>query len=167
MDAYRELWERLKRLQPRTSYLYQGVVKSVEGLTCTVQIDGLDIPDVRIRATITDDDMELLVTPAIGSGVIVGSLTDEFDQLVVLSIDKAEQIIFHGGHHGGLVLVREIAQRLNVLEQDINDLKQVMSTWTPTPQDGGASLKAKATSWASHTLVQTQARDIENPKIKQ
>ena len=167
MDAYRGLLERLKKLNPGRISLFQGVVESVEGLTCTVQIDGLSIPDVRIRSTITDNDMELLITPAVNSGVIVGSLTGELDQLVVLSIDTAEQIVFDGGHHGGLVLVRELTQSLNALERDINDLKQVLGTWVPQPQDGGASLKSSVMPWANNAVRQTQIKDLENPKIKQ
>lgn len=167
MDAYRELQERLKKLGGRTLSLYQGVVESVEDGTCTVIIDGLAIPDIRLRATTTEDDMELLIIPAVGSGVIVGSLTGGFEQLVILSIDRADQIILNGGHRGGLVLVNELTRKLNVLEKDLNDLKEVMSTWTPIPQDGGASLKSAVVSWAGQKLRKTQVRDLENPKIKQ
>lgn len=167
MDAYRELQERLKKLGGRTLSLYQGVVESVEGSTCTVTIDGLAIPDIRLRATTTNDDMELLITPAVGSVVIVGSLTGEFDQLVVLSIDRADQIILNGGHRGGLVLVHELTQLVNSLERELNDLKESILAWIPTPQDGGLSLKTKLTSWAGRKLVLTQVRDLENPKIKQ
>ena len=167
MDAYRELQERLKKLGGGTLSLYQGIVESVEGTTCTVVIDGLAVPDIRLRATTTDDDMELLITPAVGSGVIVGSLTGGYEQLVILSVDRADQIIINGGHHGGLVLVNELTRKLNSLEKELNDLKEVMSTWTPIPQDGGASLKSAVLSWAGQKLRKTQACDLENPKIKQ
>ena len=167
MDAYRELQERLKRLGRRTLSLYQGIVESVEGTTCTVVIDGLAMPDIRLRATTTEDDMELLITPAVGSGVIVGSLTGGYEQLVILSIDRADKIILNGGHRGGLVLVHELTQRVNTLERDLNELKESLLAWIPTPQDGGISLKAKLAPWAGRKLVLTQVRDLENPKIKQ
>ena len=154
MDAYRELQERLKKLGVRTLSLYQGVVESVED-------------DTRLRATTTEDDMELLIIPAVGSGVIVGSLTGEFDQLVILSIDRADQIILNGGHHGGLVLVHELTQLVNSLERELNNLKESILAWIPTPQDGGLSLKTKLTPWAGRKLALTQVRDLENPKIKQ
>ena len=167
MDAYRELQERLRKLGGRALSLYQGVVESVEDGTCTVIIDGLAIPDIRLRATTTEDDMELLIIPAVGSGVIVGSLTGGFEQLVILSIDRADQIILNGGHRGGLVLVHELTQRVNTLERELNDLKESLLAWIPTPQDGGLSLKTKLTPWAGRKLVLTQVRDLENPKIKQ
>ena len=167
MDAYRELQERLKKLGGKALSLYQGIVESVEGTTCTVVIDGLAIPDIRLRATTTEDDMELLIIPAVGSGVIVGSLTGGFEQLVILSIDRADQIILNGGHRGGLVLVHELTQRVNTLERDLNELKESLLAWIPTPQDGGISLKTKLAPWAGRKLILTQVRDLENPKIKQ
>ena len=167
MDAYRELHERLKKLGESTPSLYQGIVESVEGTTCTVMIDGLSIPDIRLRATTTDDDMELLIIPAVGSGVIVGSLTGGYEQLVILSIDRANQIILNGGHRGGLVLVHELTQRVNSLERELNDLKENLLAWIPTPQDGGMSLKTKLAPWAGRKLILTQVKDLENPKIKQ
>lgn len=167
MDEYRELRERLSGLQPRRSYLYQGVVQSVEGLSCTVLIDGLAVPDVRLRATMTQEGEELLIRPALGSGAIVGSLTGELDQLVLLMVDKAEELILHGGSQGGLVLVGALCKRLNTLERALNELKQTIAGWTPTPQDGGLSLKAQLTAWTSSTLPITKERELENPKIRQ
>lgn len=167
MDAYRELGERLKGLRPRMSYLYQGVVQSVEGLSCTVIIDGLAIPDVRLRATTTAEDQQLLLRPALGSCVIVGSLTGELDHLVVLAVDQAEELLLHGGHQGGLVLVGQLIDKLNTLERAFNDLKDALASWTPTPQDGGASLKALIASWAAKKIAYSQERELANPKIKQ
>ena len=167
MDEYRELLERLAGLQPRRSYIYQGVVQSVEGLSCTVLIDGLAIPDVRLRATTTADEQQLLIRPALGSCVIVGSLTGELDQLVVLAVDQAEELILHGGRQGGLVLVGALCKRLNTLERSMNELKQAIGGWTPTPQDGGLSLKAQLAAWTSSTLPITKERELANPKIRQ
>lgn len=167
MDQYRELGNRLRGLQPKTAILYQGIVRSVEGKTCSVEIDGLEIADVRLRATTTEEGEELLITPAVGSGVIVGSLTGDITDLVVLSIDRADTISLHGGKQGGLVLVRNLVGRLNTLEDDLNSLKQALSSWTPIPKDGGASLKASTATWAGQRLIKTQATDLENTKIKQ
>lgn len=167
MDIYRELGNRLKSLQPKTAILYQGVVRSVEDRTCSVEVDGLEIPDVRLRATTSTEDEELLITPAIGSGVIVGSLTGDITELIVLSIDRAETITLHGGRQGGLVLIRNLVDRLNALEDDLNSLKQALSSWTPIPNDGGASLKAGIGAWFGQRLSKTQVTDLENNKIKQ
>lgn len=167
MDQYRVLGDKLRQLSPKQTPLYQGVVRAVEGLTCTVEVDGLEIPDVRLRATTSDEDEELLITPAIGSGVVVGSLTGDIADLVVLSIDRAESIVINGGHLGGLVIVGKLTQKLNALEEDINNLKKVFVSWVTVPNDGGASLKTSVGSWAGKTITKTQESDLANTKIKQ
>lgn len=167
MDMYRELGERLKGLRHKTVVLYQGEVESVEGKTCTIHIDGLSIPDVRLRATTKEEDEELLITPAVGSMVIVGDLVGDLSQLVILAIDRAETITMHGGKLGGLVIAGNLTERLNAIERDLNALKQACSSWVPIKQDGGAALKASIASWAGQRLTETKIRDLENINIKQ
>lgn len=167
MDTYRELGERLRSLRQEPRLIFQGIVLSTEGSTCTVDIEGLAIPDIRLRASLQNEDEELLVIPKIGSAVIVASLSGDLNELVVLSVDRAEEIRFHGGHQGGLVLVRELCTKLNALEEEVNNLKDKLRSWTPTPQDGGASLKASISSWARQSLAKTKSEDLENPYIKQ
>ena len=58
-------------------------------------------------------------------------------------------------------------ERLNKIEQDINNLKQAFTSWTPTPQDGGAALKTVVASWSGSKLTATKVEDIESETIKQ
>jgi len=81
-------------------------------------------------------------------------------------IDK-NTVTFNGGGLGGLVKVEDLTKRLNIIEKDINKLKQALSGWSPVPQDGGAALKAAATPWAAASLIETVRGDYENEKIKQ
>jgi len=76
-------------------------------------------------------------------------------------------ISLNGGTLGGLVKVEDLTTRLNAIEDDINSLKKVFSSWSPTPQDGGAALKASAASWAAQSLTLTKRGDYENEKVKQ
>lgn len=167
MDSYRQLAQHLSGLKTRKASLYQGFVQSVEGNTCTVQIDGLDVPDVRLRASTTDEDSELILIPAVGSAVIVGALSDDFGQLVLLSMDKVETITIHGGKQGGLVLAPSLVRKLNALEDDINNLKQAIQSAPTVPNDGGSAFKASLQSWAGASLPKTKQSDIENSKVKQ
>lgn len=167
MDSYRQLALHLSGLKARKASLYQGFVKSVEGKTCTVQIDGLDVPDVRLRASTTDEESELILVPAIGSAVIVGALSDDFGQLVLLSMDKVETITIHGGKQGGLVLAPSLVGKLNAIEDDLNNLKQAIKSAPTVPNDGGSSFKAGLQGWAGAALSKTKQSDIENSKIKQ
>ena len=146
--------------------LYQGVVTALSDITCEVSIDGLSIPDVRLRASTEVDGAQIIVRPAVGSVVIVGSLTGDLDHLVVLSMDRAEEVIINGGELGGLIKVQELTKKLNTLVREINDIRQVLSNWTSVPNDGGASLKASVASWAGKQLVLTRREDYEDDKVK-
>lgn len=166
MDQYRELLERLAHAGGgKPTILYQGIVAEVADITCTVDIDGLSVPDVRLRASTEVDGAQILLRPAVGSVVIVGSLTGDLDHLVVLSMDRAEEVIINGGSLGGIVKVKELTSKLNTLEREINDIKQVLSSWTPVPNDGGASLKAAVASWAGKPITLTRREDYEDTKV--
>lgn len=119
--------------------------------------------------------------PKVGSLVIVGLvegtplgavlLADELDELEVQIGDQQVQvtregITINGGKLGGLIKIAELTSKINTLERDLNALKQVLTSWTPVPQDGGASLKASAASWAGQQLQLTQRGDYEDTKIK-
>jgi len=78
-----------------------------------------------------------------------------------------DEIVLNGGTLGGLVKVGELTERLNLIEKDINSLKQKLSGWTPVPNDGGSALKTALSSYTSESLKETQVRDIENERVKQ
>jgi len=79
---------------------------------------------------------------------------------------KCPDVVINDGKNGGLVKVKELVQKVNALEQDINTLKNAFKAWVVTPQDGGAKLYAAATTWANTPLQQTKVKDIENDKVK-
>ena len=151
----------------------QAVVKEITGETCTVTIGELDLTDVRLKATSLENNGKLMITPKVGSVVLVGSLTGDLKDLAVLSVDEAQKIevsgevIFNEGKNDGMVLVKELTEKLNNLEKDINALKQAFTSWVPTPQDGGAGLKAGTASWSGQRLMETNQSEIENQSIKQ
>lgn len=168
MDKYRELGESLRNIGSggRTITIYQGIVNSVDGNLCEVQIGNIAIPDVRLRASETDDDGEMLITPKVGTAVTIGSLSGDLSQLVVLQVDHIETIVINGGKLGGLINIEQLTEKLNTIEDDINSLKNVMSTWTPVAQDGGAALKTSVSTWAGQTLTKSQRGDYEDETIK-
>lgn len=167
MDPYRELRELLAKIGGgKATNLYQGVVTALSDITCEVSIDGLSIPDVRLRASTEVDGAQIIVRPAVGSVVIVGSLTGDLDHLVVLSMDRAEEVIINGGKLGGLIKVQEITQKLNALESEVNDLKQLFASWVPVKGDGGAVLRGLLGSWAGKRLTLSRREDYEDTKVK-
>ncbi len=55
MDQYRQLRDSIASLMPQKATILQGIVKAVNGITCTVTVGNIDIPGVRLRASELDD----------------------------------------------------------------------------------------------------------------
>jgi hypothetical protein len=149
-------------------FAFDAVVKSVDkaARTCVVYaITGKtqsEIPDVRLMAAVDDG---VLIIPAVDSNVTI-IVTAQADAYVT-QYSEVEEIIFRGGDLGGLVKLLDAVDRFNKIEDDLNSIKQAFTTWTPTPNDGGAALKAAAATWSAQQLIKTVRSDIENEKIKQ
>jgi hypothetical protein len=92
MDKYRHIAELMKGFQQSGLAFFPATVESVEGNTCTVEVDGLSISDVRLKATTAKTDNQILLTPAKGSGVMVGSLAGDFSNLFVLAADVIDRV---------------------------------------------------------------------------
>lgn len=121
MDNYKELAQLVQAAAGKASLtLMQGIVRKVDGVLCDVELDNITVPDVRLRASEAAESGQLLITPAIGSAVIVGSLSGDLTQLVVLAIDRAESIVINGGKLGGLINIEPLTQKMNDLIQAIN-----------------------------------------------
>lgn len=121
MDNYKELAQLVRNAAGKAQLtLMQGIVRKVSGLTCEVEIGGIAVPEVRLRASEAADGGQMLVTPKTGSAVIVGSLSGDLTQLVVLAIDHAESITINGGKLGGLINIEPLTQKINELVQAFN-----------------------------------------------
>lgn len=120
MNEYSKLKEYLSGFGGKGIAITQGIVKSVTCNLCDVEIGNIVIPDVRIRASELDDAGEMLVTPKIGSAVILGSLSGDLSQLVVLRVDHIESIIINGGKLGGLVNIEQLTDKINELVNTFN-----------------------------------------------
>ena len=92
MDKYRRIAELMKGFQQSGQVIFPATVESVEGNTCTVKVDSLSISDVRLKATTTKTDNQVLLTPMEGSDVLVGSLAGDYNNLFILSADVIDTI---------------------------------------------------------------------------
>jgi len=145
----------------------------VEARTCSVSPlnEDPEIFDVRLQASI-GSEVGWVIVPKVESFVIVTFLNNETafvsccTEVVNIFADVEETVIFNGGENGGLINVEDLVGRLNTIEQDINDLKDVFKSWVPVANDGGAKLKADASSWFGSSLEETERGDIEDEKIQ-
>jgi hypothetical protein len=93
MDKARELNEAFRNMFPQPTVITTAEVVSVEGDTCTVKFgDGLDVPGVRLRATADNIKTKLLITPRIGSFVLIGSQSGDFRDGNVLQVEEPDTI---------------------------------------------------------------------------
>lgn len=106
---------------PAPISVYQGIVVSVEDNTCTVRFGSMDVSGVRLRASESADDAQLLLVPRVGTAVIVGSLSGDLSQLVVLAVDAVERIEINGGKLGGLINIEALTDKLNELVDAFNN----------------------------------------------
>lgn len=70
-----------------------GEVVSVNGEECSVKLSsGLEVKGVRLKATITEGKQKVLLTPLVGSDVVVMSSTGDLNNLFVVSINEVEKL---------------------------------------------------------------------------
>lgn len=134
----------------------QVVFAKVRGLSDYVMIkhSGLDKVIVKVAQSISANCPEVIL---------------EADNITVKAKDvklDAEQTTINGGSNKGLAKVESIAERLNLVENDMNALKSVFGGWVVSPMDGGAALKGAADSWAGSALATTTPAQLENTKVK-
>lgn len=175
MDPLSEIREKIRRIANGNGSFtcFTAKVTSVDGDTCDVELEDMKLTDVRLRAVVNGEDSKILVTPKTGSHVLVVDLSGNLSQLVVvgysevkkIEINVTDKIIFNGGNNHGLVKIEALKSRLNNIEQDINNLKTVISGWSPVSQDGGAALRLALSTWFVNMLQLTQRSDMEDTNI--
>lgn len=142
-------------------------VKSVNDSTRKVTINILNSDleiEARTQATISITG-GLYIKPSIDSYVIVNWVNKNLCFIALYS--EIDSITFQNGQNLGIPKTPETVDRLNKIEQDINALKDVIKTWTPVATDGGAALKAAASTWYGTDLTETINDDIQNENFTQ
>ena len=162
-----------------------AVDKTARTVDCTPLDESAPLLGVNLQAN-QESTFGVVAFPKVGSYVVVGFVADGAAGVVLLtdriSADKdgvrvlmgdntsaeltKEGITLNGGCFGGTVKVEQLTERINAIERDINDLKNVFSGWVAVPQDGGAALSAAAAAWSATPLELTQRGDYENEKVK-
>lgn len=159
-DALEKWREGVKQAQLRWVTV-DKVDKGNRTMDVTGIVDQLEYYDVQLGMG------ALCIYPKPGTTCLVGIIEGQETDTFLISADEVDEIALNSGTLGGLVKVRELTERLNLIEKDINSLKQKLSGWTPVPNDGGAALKTVLSSYTSGSLKETRIEDIENEKVRQ
>lgn len=134
-------------------YIYQGIVTKVDGLCCSIQFGNLEVSGVRLRASISNNDKQIIVVPKEGTAVIVGSLSGDLSNLVVLKVDEIESIEVNGGKLGGLINIEDLTDKLNNLVSEVNKLKDCFNQHTHSGQISGTATPTQAGFVVSGTYL--------------
>jgi hypothetical protein len=102
----------MKGFQQSGQVFFHATVESVEGVTCTVKVDGLSISDVRLKATATKTENQVLLTPMAGSDVLVGSFSGDFSNLFVLTADVIDAVEIACNGQNVMQLISRMIQTL-------------------------------------------------------
>lgn len=125
IDKYKKLVQTMKAaINPEAPLpLFNALVKSVEGETCTVTIGSLELDDVRLKATINGSENKVLVTPKKDSYVLVGSLTGDLKDLAVMKIDEVEKLTYE--QDGLKVEIDSVSKKISIKNENTS-LKNIM-----------------------------------------
>lgn len=124
MEPLSEIKENIRKIAGmRRQVVFTAKVVSVDDESCTVEVDDVKFSDVRLRSVINGEKSRLLITPKVGSYVLVCDMAGDMCNLAVLNyseIDKIEigddvDIEINGGHNKGLVKIEELTKKLNEL----------------------------------------------------
>lgn len=157
-------------------------VTAVDGDMCSAKLGDFEIPDIRLSVIKDGSKKGLLISPAIGSIVLVADLSGgEMRELAVIgftdidSIDlkvsgadihmERNSIELNSGNNGGIVKIEPLKTNLEMLQSFIENLQALTATaLAPLASlDGGASVTAYNSAFqAAKAGVQMQNMENQN-----
>ena len=189
MTQDEQIRESLKTFVKTSASTLIGTVKTVDEQNVTISVDLSNsddeaehflLDDVRLRAT-ENGALGFYAIPKIGSKVFISRIgsSDEFVAVAFSEVDKVriqnenrkfevntQTIVFNDNALGSFMPdINNLVDKINQLEQHVNDLKTVLKNWVPKPQDGGASLKTASATWANDAITETTVNDIKDATI--
>jgi hypothetical protein len=144
MDKRAKVAELLRNLGKRQGdVFFYAVVKNITGDTCTITVNDLDLTDVRLKATDNGNADKLLITPALGSIVIVGANNGSLTDLFIVKVDDPEVITWKHGDmdveidsQAGTVSVKNGQVSLVDLFNSLHDIIIQLTVSTPAGPSG-------------------------------
>ena len=136
-DVYTKIAQTLKAMQGvQSALLFYAEVTAVDGESCTVSVQGMELSDVSLRAAIDEEEGCLVLEPAVGSLVLVGDLSGgAVRQLCVLKCSRVakihgrvDEVVLNNGDNGGLVNVQPLKEWMQKVEADFKTLQTALST---------------------------------------
>lgn len=171
-----------------------GIVKDFDEdkATCNVVIEnGVVLPNVKLQSSICDG---LLIVPKVDSTVYV--LTSTYNDALIVQYSDIEKyylqvgdssftvfkeaqsndemIVLNDGSYKGLVKVEELVKKMNIIEDDLNNIKQLLqSVCTTTVNEPGLGapsafqilMNGLISSWYGSQITDTTVDDLQNKNV--
>ena len=180
MDNYTEIRNKIRAMTgQKTPLLLTGKVESVDSdrCTCTVNVGGLKLTDVRLRSVVNGESSRLLITPAKDSHVTLIDLSGElretevigYSQIKAIDIQGTDadpvEVTINGGKNQGLVKIRELENNLEEIKNYLIALKTAIKTGLGAthPAASAAAVEAFDIAMAAKDI---NFRDMENDRVK-
>lgn len=148
MSNERECGEFIRKIVGKTNFsTYLCKVKIVNGATCDVVrvIDDMEIKDVRINSTITENE-GLVIAPKVNSYVLITDIdgdkwfVSQYSQIDSITLDVDNKMTINGGNNDGIIKINELTQKLNDLVNAFNNhIHTITATVGATPVVGTIS----------------------------
>lgn len=185
MDIYAKIAAKVKELSGGNSKpsIFTAQVKQVDGATCSINIGGLVVSDVRLRAVDNSNLDQILITPKIDSYVLVADLSNgNYRNLVVIAHSEvakaqiainntnvevsADGVVVNGGNFGGMCKTQELKTQLDKLTARLDGVMSALQNSPTLAQDGGATYKAAIVGALNLLTDKESFANIENDKVK-
>lgn len=122
----------------------QARVVSLEGDSCTIKLaSGLELDEVRLKATINGGNNFFLIRPKVGSKVLILSITGKLDDLMVLRIDEIENIEIQQNDlkvlldsQDNKIEIRNGETSLSAIFENLTDVLKNFKVFTPAGPSG-------------------------------
>lgn len=182
MDIYAKLRTQLQNLCQKwdaIEYFIAEVVSVESDTTCTVKLEeDLNVSDVRLRTVVNDEDSGILITPKVGSYVLVADLSGgKKVTMVTVMYSEIDKIVINGGKNDGLINICELTDKLNNLVDEVNSLKDkfnghthscnltVTVPFSPSPLSGMAAGTSEAPGSMASAATKFNKDDYEDTLI--
>lgn len=132
-----------------------ATVVSIQNDTCTVKLlSELVLSDVRLKATISEDEDSFLIVPKVDSEVVLMSQTGALSSLMVIKVNSVESIIYKkgafefvvDGNTGKVTLKKDDANFGKLVSDLIKEINNAIILTPAGPGKIAPSTKAKLTA---------------------
>lgn len=129
----KELYNLLKGISRKDDEVFAAIVKSVNKneCTCTIEVDDLEMGDVRLRATVKDGEKGIKIYPKVGSVVLVQKIGEKEEFFITL-FSEVEEIVYQidacefGMNTQGFNVKNGINDLKDIIKKIIDATKQIV-----------------------------------------